>query len=885
MAGPERPYRKKLIEVDLPLDAINKESAREKSIRHGHPSTLHLWWARRPLAACRAVVFASMVDDPGECRDEFPTPEAQRAERERLHGLIERLVPWENSNNENLLAEARWEIARSVARSRAEDAPDRNDHIAVLRYLNDKALPVYDPFSGGGSIPFEAQRLGLRAVGTDLNPIAVLITKAMIELPPKFRDRPPTNPDADPMGMTVGRGRNAQQVAWRGTAGLADDIRWYGRWMDKEARRRIGHLYPKAGLPDGGEATVIAWLWARTIPCPNPACAVAMPLLRTFRLSTKAGNQHWIRPVTRPDAGAISFTVQDHATGVPSDGTVNRDGATCLACGSAAPLAYVREQAQAGNIGEQMTSIVAEGNRKRLFVSPTARHEQAAREAEPAWRPDGSLPDRALGFRVQRYGFTEWSHLFTERQLAALTTFSDLLVEARTLITEHGADREYVDAIVTYLALAIGRTSDSGSRFARWQNSGDKVAGVFARQTISMLWDFAEANPFSESSQNWMAQVEWIAKVVDRLPSNVNGGVAHQANASTTIHAKGPVIVTDPPYYDNVGYADLSDFFYAWLRPALREVYPALFASIAVPKDEEMTASPRFQDPRKHFEESMRDAMNLIRAHCADEFPSSIFYAYKQRETTSREGVSTGWDAMLSALVQAGFMIVGTWPMRTERAGRPRAMDANALASSVVLVCRPRPEDAPPATRREFLDALDSELPTALDHLTREGHIAPVDLAQAAIGPGMEIYSRHSRVETIAGEAVSVREALGAINRAIAQYHQREQGSLDTPSRFCTDWLRQHGYAPGRVRRRRGPGASSQRVASSPSLSPPAHFGRGARAVASAGRVRPGSPIIAGRDDRVGGLSSHGVSPRHVTRGRGRVAGICTSGAGDGRRG
>ena len=640
---------------------------------------------------------------------------------------------------------------------------DRHDPDAVLRYLADNALPVCDPFCGGGSIPLEAQRLGLPAVGTDLNPVAVLITKALVELPPRFRDRPPANPDANPMGMTVGRGRNAQQVAWRGAAGLADDIRWYGRWMREEAHRRIGHLYPKARLPDGSEATVIAWLWARTVPCPNPACGVAMPLMRTFRLSTKAGNQHWTRPTADREAKAVSFTVQDHAAGVEGDGTVNRDGATCIACGSAAPLAHVREQGRAGNMGEQMTGIVAEGDRKRSFVSPSDEHVRAALDAEPAWRPSGSLPDRALGFRVQNYGFTDWAHLFTERQLTVLTTLSDLLAEARALIAKHGADQEYIDAVVTYLALAIGRTSDSGSRFARWRNTGDFVDGVFARQAIPMLWDFAEANPFSDSTQNWLGQVEWIARVVERLPRNVNAGEAYQANASTTIHAKGPVIVTDPPYYDNVGFADLSDFFYVWLRPTLREIYPTLLASIAVPKDEEMTASPRFGNPRQHFEESMRDALSLIRTRCAEEFPSSIFYAYKQQESTSREGASTGWDSMLSALVQAGFMIIGTWPMRTEMANRLRAIDSNALASSVVLVCRPRPEGAPQATRREFLDALDSELPAALDHLTREGHIAPVDLAQAAIGPGMEVYSRYGRVETIAGETVTVREALRAI--------------------------------------------------------------------------------------------------------------------------
>ena len=487
MTSPSPPYRKKLIEVDLPLATINRESAREKSLRHGHPSTLHLWWARRPLAACRAVVFASMVDDPASLPEFEGDEEAQRAERARLHGIIERLVVWENSNDETLLAEARCEIARSIARGRNEEAP-ADDPAAVLHWLAERAPAVYDPFCGGGSIPLEAQRLGLRAVGTDLNPVAVLITKALIELPPKFRDRPPANPGADPMGMTAGKGRNARRLAWRGAAGLADDIRWYGRWMRERAWERIGHLYPPARLADGGEATVIAWLWARTVPCPNPACGVAMPLMRTFQLSKKRNNAHWTRPVPGPDS--VAFEVQNHADGAPDGGTVDRNGARCLACGTGAPLSYVREQARGGHMGERMTAIVAEGDRKRLFVSPTPEHEEAARAAEPAWRPEGSLPERALGFRVQAYGFTAWSRLFTERQLTALTTFIDLLPDVRAVLLERGADDEYANAVVTYLTLAVGRCTHSWSSFAIWDTARDTVARAFSRQAVPMVWDF-----------------------------------------------------------------------------------------------------------------------------------------------------------------------------------------------------------------------------------------------------------------------------------------------------------------------------------------------------------------------------------------------------------
>ena len=795
-------YRRKLIEVDLPLDDINRESAREKSIRHGHPSTLHLWWARRPLAACRAVIFASMVDDPAACPDEFPTEGDQRTERERLHNIIKQLVKWESTDERQpsvqvLLARARYEIARSVARSRGETAP--TDPAQVLDYLSEKALPIYDPFAGGGSIPLEAQRLGLKAIASDLNPVAVLINKALIELPPKFKNRPPVNPKADPIGITVGVGRKKQRLPWHGTSGLADDIRYYGAWMREEAFKRIGHLYPKARLPDGSNATVIAWLWARTIPCPNPACGLPMPLLKTFQISKKKHNEHWIKPIVDSAAKRVSFVVQSHSNDVPEGGTVDRNGAVCIACNNPVKLSYVREQARVGNMDEQMTAIVAEGDRRRLYVSPTDEHIQAAQDATSTWRPSSRLTEPGLGISVQAYGFTHWHQLFTERQLTTLTMFSDLLMEVRQRITSDGANVNYVDTICTYLALAIGRTTDSGCSFARWQNSGDFVAGVFSLPAIPIVWDFAEVNIFSTSTQNWMGQIEWVAKVVERLSIDTNSGAAYQADAATTIHAQdGPVIVTDPPYYDNIGYADLSDFFYVWLRPLLRDVYPDLFASIFTPKTEEMIAGPRFEDAPQHFENLQGRTLKLIRERCSPEFPASIFYAYKQQEDERAGRASTGWETMLNAIVSAGFEIVGTWPMRTERPGRSRAIGSNALASSVVLVCRPRSNDAPTATRRQFFNALAKELPAALDQLTQKGHIAPTDLAQAAIGPGMQIYSRYSRVETISGEPVSVREALAAINRAIADYDERQEGDLDSESRFCLDWLKQHGYGEGR---------------------------------------------------------------------------------------
>ena len=796
-------YRKKLIEVDLPLADINRESKREKSIRHGHPSTLHQWWARRPLASCRAIIFASMVDDPSSCIDEFPTIEDQAIERRRLHDIISQLVKWENSNDPDLLAEARLEIARSIARQLGKPplpsagAPPPRLNELIIQYLAEHAPTIYDPFCGGGSIPLEAQRLGMKAIGSDLNPVAVLITKALIEIPPKFANKPPVNPDADPMGMTVGKGRKSQKVPWRGAAGLADDIRYYGKWMRDEAFKRIGHLYPTIKDENGIDRTVIAWLWCRTIPCANPACGIKMPMLKTFQLSKKANNRHWIKPVIDRKTNTVSFHVLNHPTDVPTEATVDRYGATCVACKNAVKLDYVRQQAREGKMDEQMIAVVAEGDRKRLFISPADEHVQAALSAEPEWRPSQTITKNPK-VSALAYGTTHWHQLFSERQLLTLTTFSDFISEVRSQIIQDGADNDYADAVCTYLTLATGKNADYGSSFASWHISGEKIRNIFARQVIPMIWDFAEVNLFSKSTGNWMAQINWIAKAVEHTPAESNRGETHQADASTTVHANdGPIIVTDPPYYDNIGYADLSDFFYVWLRPILRDTYPELFAGMLTPKIEEMIADRRFDNPRQHFEHGLNKALKRIRQHCTDAYPSSIFYAYKQQEEERGGQTSTGWETMLNALIDSGFQIVGTWPMRTELSNRPRSLGSNALATSIILVCRPRPEDAPSVTRQQFLDELAYKMPDALDRLTHEGHIAPTDLAQSAIGPGMEIYSKYSSVTYISGKRFTVRDALMAINLEIQKYDERETGDLDAESQFCVTWLKQHGFDEG----------------------------------------------------------------------------------------
>lgn len=775
--------RRKLIEVSLPLAAINEASAREKSIRHGHPSTLHLWWSRKPLATCRAVLFAQLVDDPSSRPEEFPTEEAQARERARLHRLIERLVVWENSTDEHLLAEA---------------------HAEILKSTGGNPPPILDPFCGGGSIPLEAQRLGLEAHAADLNPVAVLITKALIEIPPKFSGRPPVFPDAT--GLHRG--------AWPAASGLAEDVRRYGQWMRDEAKRRIGHHYPDATLPDGTIATVIAWIWVRTVTCPNPACGIQMPLTSKWWLSKKKGKEAYAVPSVI--GGKVHFDIAHDPKQAPDeagDGTVNRQGARCIGCNSAVPFAHIRAEGQAGRIGQQLMATVAEGKRGRIYLPPTAPHSDAADLNRPTDLPEADLPEEALGFRVQAYGMTKWVNLFTSRQLVALTTFSDLVGEARERVytdalaagmvpgerLESGGTgaHAYADAIATYLGLTVSRCTDYFSSICSWNTSRDNIRNVFARQAIPMTWDLAEVNPFSDSSGNFGAQLEWVAKVVERAlttPATATPASALDHNVS------GSVISTDPPYYDNIGYSDLSDYFYVWLRRSLRPVYPALLGTMLTPKAQELVANPYRRNgkdaARAFFEDGFAKVFQTARDTSSADFPITVYYAFKQSEADSSGQSSTGWETILQGMIDSQWGITATWPMRSERTGRMLSVDTNALASSIVLVLRPRPVDALRIDRRGFLGVLKSELPRKLREL-EQGGIAPVDLPQAAIGPGMAIFTRYSAVLDDDGSPVKVRAALQWINQVLDEVLTEQEGDFDADTRFALAWFRQHGFDAG----------------------------------------------------------------------------------------
>jgi putative DNA methylase len=824
---------KKLIEVALPLDAINAAAAREKSIRHGHPSTLHLWWARRPLAAARAVIFGQMVNDPSwkwemEHPGEIPRNNQKAtwaASRRRLFGIIEDLVKWESTTDEVVLEKARAEIWKSWR----ETCGINQDHPQATELFNANRLPSFhDPFAGGGAIPLEAQRLGLEAFASDLNPIAVLICKAMIEIPSKFAGMPPVSPCSNDRETLIER-------KWHNVQGLAEDVRHYGQWIRDEAERRIGGLYPSIEIthemaklrPDlkpvlGQKLTVIAYLWTRTVKSPNPAFKhVDVPLASTFMLSTKEGKEVYVEP--KIENGNYHFVVK---IGRPRDvdaaknGTKLARGANfqCLMSGTPIEGDYIKAEGRAGRIRTRMMAVVAASERGRIYLSPTPLMEELALKAKPAWVPQGSMVEDARAFTPYLYGLGDWSDLFTQRQLVALTTFSELVNEVREKVKQaafaRGYNRDplgiaaggtganaYAEAVSTYLAFAVSKIANIGSSIASWMSDRGAFRETFARQAIQMTWDFAEANPFADLGGSFGTAIEKGAMAIEMFPV-LPPGIAQQSDAATQLISSGKVVSTDPPYYDNVPYADLSDFFYGWLRNSLRSVFPDLFATIAVPKAEELVATSYRHDGKenaeKFFLNGMTEAMHRIAARANAAFPITIYYAFKQSETRNESGTaSTGWETFLEAVIRAGFAITGTWPMRTEGEGRLRATGSNALASSIVLVCRSRDSNVSSISRRDFLRQLNITLPVALDEMTKgtgqdRSPVAPVDLSQAILGPGMAVFSKYPAVLEADGSPMSVRTALTLINRFLAE------DDFDHDTQFCLHWFEQHGWNEGR---------------------------------------------------------------------------------------
>lgn len=820
---------KKLIEVALPLDAINAAAAREKSIRHGHPSTLHLWWARRPLAAARAVIFAQMVNDPGyQQGGGFKygvNKEKAEIERERLFKIIEDLVLWENTNNEEVLARARAEIVRSWR----ETCELNKGHPQAAELFNPDKLPAFhDPFAGGGALPLEAQRLGLESYASDLNPVAVTINKAMIEIPPRFAGSKPVGP------KVPGEKQSSLHEDWSGARGLAEDVRRYGAWMRAEAEKQIGHLYPKievtaamvAERPDlkpllGQKLTVIAWLWVRTVRSPNPAFSHAeVPLASSFVLCSKTGKEAYVEPLVNGSNYRFKVQVGTPTKEARSGTKAEGRGANFRCLLSDTPISgdYIKAEGQAGRLGIRLMAIVAEGARGRVYLGPTESQEAIANEAQPQWRPSGNVPARLTGGTCVPYGLREWGDLFTPRQLVVLTTFSALVLDAIAKVRadaigaglpDDGLNLDaggtgamaYAEAVGVYLAFALDKVVDRGSSLGRWDPTPTQsgIINTFSRQALPMTWDFAESNPLGDASGNYVSATELVAKALLASSPTVKG-FAQQADASTQSISATKLVSTDPPYYDNIGYADLSDFFYVWLRKSLKPIFPGLYATLAVPKAEELVATPYRHGGKTEAEAFFLDGMTRAMHNLAElahpAFPVTIYYAFKQSESKDEAGTSsTGWETFLDAVLRAGFAISGTWPMRTELGNRMIGSGTNALASSIVLVCRKRLIDAPTVSRREFLRELNATLPEALLDMTRGGvnsPVAPVDLSQAIIGPGMAIFSQYAAVLEADGTPMRVKTALQLINRFFAE------DDFDHDTQFCLHWFEGIGWASGK---------------------------------------------------------------------------------------
>jgi putative DNA methylase len=779
--------KRKLIEVAIPLEAINAAAAAEGSVgQRPHPKNLHRWWARRPLSAARAVIWASLVDDPSS--DPTLSPGEQERERQRLFEILKRLVIWENANNRDVLAEARAEIDRCYP---------------------DGAPPIVDPFGGGGAIPLEAQRLGLTVVTGDLNPVAVLIQKAMLEIPPRFADRPPVHPEAQ---EALG--------AWRGAFGLAADVDAYGKWMQSEARRRIGQYYPEMTDDQGNPVTPIAWIWARTVESPDPSWNGHVPLVSTWVLSKKPGKPVvWVEPLIDRDKQTITYAIRVGDQPRLKE-SVDRGGGYCIATNSALPFSYLREEGAAGRIGRQLIATVVDGPSGRTYLSPDharSNHNEAA-DVSSDWLHalGGRLEGKAAG-NVANYGLTTWRDLFTPRQLLALSTLSELLREVHEQCRSHALslgwlDDEvrlhqggagalaYADAIVTYLAFAIDKLADWSSSICGWNNTNGQIRNVFAIQAIPMSWDFAEVNPFSGKVASWDSQLNGLVRALrDCLSSpGVKSATACQMDARANLNEnRGAIVSTDPPYYNNISYADLSDFFYVWLRRNLSDIWPNECSTLATPKADELIASAyrtgSKQRAEQHFESGMAEFMAKVAEAQHPSAPATIYYAYKATETREGEIRSTGWDTFLQAVVDAGLVVTATWPMRTERRGRMIAVGANALASSIVLACRRRGISAPMATRAEFVAALRDELPEAV-RILQSGNIAPVDIPQATMGPGIGVFSRFARVVESDGSSMRVSTALALINEVLGEVLDGEESEMDSDSRFALTWYSEFGY-------------------------------------------------------------------------------------------
>ncbi len=749
----------KLIEVALPIEAISAACRREKERKTGTIRNVHKWFAPMPGPAWRALLFAALVDDPGD--DET---------RQKLLDLIVKLVPPDGGPPS----------AEALADARALIAEEMNGYLPT----------VLDPFCGGGSTLVEAQRLGLPTVGSDLNPVPALITRVLTELVPMVSGREPLVGDPAELGKIAGGPLD----------GFLADLRHYGKRIRQHALEQIGQLYPES--PDG--ATVVAWLWARTVTCPNPACGAISPLIASFWLSKRSGANVWIEPTASPDRTRAHMKIRKGASGNVPAGTVKRTGAHCAVCSTPIPLSHVRSEGRNGRLGLQLTAVVTDSGGGRSYREPTPTDMRAAEIARPDDAPDVPIPEHALGFRVQLYGMQTFADLFTNRQLIALGAFADAVALVPDWVRENGGDEIYGKAITSTLGLCVGKLAQSNSSQARWnvRSSGSsKAEPAFGRHTLSMVWDFAETNPFGESVGSWLGQIESVSGGLRSLSTNAPPSrvAAIDARGAGSLLSSPGLVATDPPYFGQIGYADLSDYFYVWLRRSLRDVLPDFFATVATPKRTELIAEPaRHGGDRSaatnFFIEGFTETFGVLGNASHPDLPMLIVYAHRQEESNDGGLTATAWDAMLSAILQAGLRIAGTWPIHGAREARQISIGTNSLASYVVLVCRPQLADAQVGDLQSFLSVLRAELPRAIEKV-KQAAISAIDLGQAAIGPGMAIFSRFAYVvDPATGKRMTVHRALELINQVRAEAIDDFAGALSPETRWAMNWFRDYGF-------------------------------------------------------------------------------------------
>lgn len=762
-------YKKKLIEVALPLDEINDASSKEKSIRQGHPSTLHLWWARRPLASCRSVLLAQLIDDPSEHLDKFPTKKQQDRERQRLMDLIAQAAPWKSIENQNLISDLKKEIAASKA-----------DEVCVL-----------DPFSGGGSIPLEAVRLGLHAVGGDLNPVATIISKATAAIPKKFSGMKPKHPNAQ------------SRTDYVGLDGLSEDIRCFGDDLLSIMKSKIGKYYPKVTGPKNESLDVVAWLWVRTVKSPNPAFSdVEVPLVRQNFICTKEGNRSWVKVKFDKKNRKIVLVIESERAGDhPPELEKYAEALNFkdFASGGSIPQNYIRETANSVGLGYMPLAIVASGGRNRLYLSFS--NDSLVEVPSSEFLDEHDAPRISGYFNPPLWGHKTFGSLFHSRQKFALQTFSEEVLNMKNHVQKITRDEEYTKFILLYLTLGVGRIANRLSSFTIWNPEGETIEQTFSEQGVPMVWDFAEPNLLGDATGSWSKSLEYIYKVVQRLPTG-HAEIINESAAKLKVSGGRPIVIsTDPPYFSSITYADFADFFYLPFRSILKEIYPDIFRTITSPKTEEAVAAwHRFDGDKakasQHFKTQLGAALKNSSAMADDAFPLTIYYAFKSTEISKgSEGIASAWESILDIIIDAGLQVVRTWPLRTERISGRKA-SKNVLASSIVIVCRKIKNRDSAITQREFISEVKKVLPNAIE-LLKEQRINPADLPQAIVGVGMEIFSKYRAVIDSSDKKLTVRDAISIINDLSESTTSKSAFSFDEFTQWALLWLQINGFNEG----------------------------------------------------------------------------------------